>query len=80
MIGKFLRGLHEAVTSPDDGRGSYDARLLPRFGWECSCGGNSERPGWTTEYGAKNGAEAHRLRKEPGHPMPQIVPRPAPGI
>jgi hypothetical protein len=79
MIGNFLRGLAEAVLRPDGGSG-YDARLLPRHGWQCECGGHSQRPGFLSELDAEFAAQQHQWRKGVGHPMPEIVPEDAPGL
>jgi hypothetical protein len=79
MIGDFLRGLAKAITQPDQGSG-YDARLLPRLGWECECGARSTRPGSVDMYDAKRLAQEHQWRSGVGHPMPVIVHWPAPGI
>lgn len=79
MIGDFLRGFLEAITQPDQGSG-YDARRLPRLGWECECGARANRPGSTDRYDAERLAQEHQRRSGVGHPMPEIVDWPAPGI
>lgn len=80
MAGNFLRDLVDALFRPDEKGSGYDARLLPRFGWECECGAHSRRPGFLDEYSARGAAENHRLRSEVGHATPRIVREDPPGL
>jgi hypothetical protein len=76
-----MRGLIEAVSQPDyEVSSGYDARLLPRFGWSCECGGHSRVPGFLSEHDAENAAQQHRVRKGISHPHPTIHDEDAPGL
>lgn len=79
MVWQFLRDLAEAVSRREEGQ-SYDARLLPRFGWQCECGGKSRRPGFLSSLDAEYAAQRHQWHKGVGHPMPELIPEDAPGL
>lgn len=70
MIGKFLRGLADALSQSDAEEGTYDARLLTHYHWRCECGGHS-RGGWLFESDAEYNAQRHQWGQGVGHPMPE---------
>lgn len=69
MIGKFLRGLAEAVSQSEP-EGSYDASRHTKYHWSCECGGHSREDGFLFESDAEYAAQRHQWGKGVGHPMP----------